>query len=72
MTKRSRNTCRLLVLLALTAGCASPGYSPPEREASERCPIGEVWVCRDRYPSRLETEGQSPMICMCQDMQAVR
>lgn len=51
----------------LGTGCAgTAGYSPPpERRAGERCPPGETWICRDRYPSRLPGQNEEPMICYC-------
>jgi hypothetical protein len=63
-----------LTAVALLGGCAAtPGYSPPpERRAAERCPVGETWVCKDRYPSRLERENEMPKICYCEDPQRVR
>jgi hypothetical protein len=65
--------CRIPALAALAAGCASSGtYSPPEGpRAADTCPMGEVWVCRDHYPTRLETGREPPMTCMCQDMTRV-
>lgn len=58
--------------VALLGGCASSsGYSPPpERRASERCPMGETWICRDQYPSRLGRE--DPKICHCESLRRVR
>jgi hypothetical protein len=60
----------LLPLLAgiILAGCATSGYSPPpERRAGDRCPVGEVWVCENRYPSRIESENQPDPFCRCQN-----
>ncbi|MGH8167145.1 MAG: hypothetical protein ACREQ1_07890 [Woeseiaceae bacterium] len=62
----------IVALAMFSAGCASSGYSPPpERRAGEQCPIGETWVCRDRYPSRMERD-EEPMFCTCEDMLRVR
>jgi hypothetical protein len=63
-----------IAAMALLGGCASsPGYSPPpERRAHEQCPVGQTWVCRDRYPSRLGREDDEPKICHCEDLQRVR
>lgn len=70
------NIRRLSVLAALAvvlAGCASPGYSPPpERRGADRCPVGEVWVCEDRYPSRIESERDSGAFCRCEDPTRIR
>lgn len=52
--------------------CAA-GYSPPaERRNADRCPITEVWVCEDRYPSRIETENEVEPICRCEDPSRIR
>lgn len=52
---------------ALVLGGCAPTYSPPpEHRSSDRCPIGEVQVCTDRYPSRLERESEDPPICRCE------
>jgi hypothetical protein len=69
-----RFRCHMLAVVALTAGCASSGtYSPPEgRRAADTCPMGEIWVCRDHYPTRLETGNEAPLTCMCQDMTRIR
>lgn len=73
MKTRLRSVCRILAVATVAAGCASPGYSPPEgRRAADTCPIGETWVCRDHYPSRLDREGERDLTCMCQDLQRVR
>lgn len=66
--------CGLAVCALLGAGCAaSPGYSPPpERRASDRCPAGETWICRDRHPSRLGRENEAGMICYCDAVFRVR
>ena len=63
----------IVVGALLCAGCASgPTYSPPpERRASERCPVGEAWVCQDPYPSRLEKKREQ-QLCSCQDLRRVR
>jgi hypothetical protein len=54
---------------ALLAGCASSGYSPPaERRGADRCPAGEVWVCEDRYPSRIESESERDAFCRCENL----
>jgi hypothetical protein len=65
---------RTLAVAALAASCASSGtYSPPEGpRATDTCPMGEIWVCRDHYPSRLETGNEPPLSCMCQDLTRVR
>jgi hypothetical protein len=72
--KPNLNTICSITAVALLGGCASsPGYSPPpERRAGEQCPIGETWVCQDRYPSRLERENEVPMICYCESLHRVR
>jgi hypothetical protein len=59
---------------AFLGGCASStGYSPPpERRAGEKCPVGETWVCKDRYPSRLERENEIPQICYCESLHRIR
>ena len=63
----------LAALATLAAGCASSGYSPPpERRANERCPAGEVWVCEDRYASRIENENAPEPICRCQNPARIR
>lgn len=65
-----RAPSRLLPLLAATivAGCATAGYSPPpERRAADRCPVGEVWVCENRYPSRIENENKRDPFCRCEN-----
>jgi hypothetical protein len=56
------------MIVAALVGCATePTYSPPEHSsATERCPIGEVWVCQDHYPSRLGTDPE-PVHCSCRD-----
>lgn len=70
MTKHARTSCFLLAIACAAVGCAAPGYNPPEgRSAARDCPVNEVWVCTDRYPSRLENENEPPMICTCQDPQ---
>jgi hypothetical protein len=72
MSNGWRHVWGMLALAGLVSGCASsPTYSPPERRAFDGCPIGEVWVCRDRYPSRLEQPGDAPMQCMCEDLRGV-
>jgi hypothetical protein len=60
--------------VALLGGCASsPGYSPPpERRAAEQCPMGETWICPDRYPSRLPGQDEVPTICYCGSLQRLR
>lgn len=67
MRARISMICGIAACVLFFAGCAGkPGYSPPpERRASEQCPVGETWICRDRYPSRLERENEVPMICYC-------
>ena len=65
----------LLPLLAaqILAGCTTSGYSPPpERRADERCPVGEVWVCEDRYPSRIESENRPEPFCRCDNPARLR
>ena len=53
----------------LVAGCASSGYSPPpERRGGDRCPAGEVWVCEDRFPSRIEDEDERDTFCRCENV----
>lgn len=66
------NTWGILASATLLSACATePTYSPPEGpRASESCPIGEVWVCYDRYPSRLDRDG-SPLHCMCEHPQRI-
>lgn len=60
-------------LVVTLAGCASSGYSPPpERRGADRCPVGEVWVCEDRYPSRIESENESDAFCRCEDPTRMR
>lgn len=73
MSKAARSTGLVLVLACAAGGCAAPGYNPPERpRASEICPVNEVWVCRDRYPSRLDRENEPPMICTCERVGGIR
>jgi hypothetical protein len=73
-TPASRPVLAILAVLAtVAAGCATSGYSPPsERRASERCPAGEVWVCEDRYPSRIESENAPEPICRCENPARIR
>lgn len=62
----------LLATATLMTGCASSGYSPPEgAQLSEQCPVGEVWVCRNHYPSRIDQVNEEPMFCMCQYPQRI-
>ena len=67
----------LVTFLATTFGaglasCAA-GYSPPaERRNADRCPLSEVWVCEDRYPSRIETENDTEQFCRCEDPRRIR
>lgn len=74
MRHRLYRTCTVVACGLFGVGCAAgPGYSPPpERRASEQCPVGETWVCKDRYPSRLERENEVPMLCYCDSLQNVR
>ena len=59
-------------LLVAVSGCAA-GYSPPaERRAADDCRFGEVWVCEDRYPSRIETEDAVDSFCRCEDPNNLR
>lgn len=52
--------------------CAA-GYSPPaERRDADRCMSTEVWVCEDRYPSRIETEDDVEQFCRCEDPRQIR
>lgn len=69
-----RRSTGLVVMLLVLAGCASrPGYNPPpERRGAERCPLNEVWVCTNRYPSRVDSEDDVPMICRCEDLRMMR
>lgn len=62
-----------LTAVAFLGGCASsPGYSPPpERRAADKCPMGETWICADRYPSRLERENEMPKVCYCESLHRV-
>jgi hypothetical protein len=68
------HTIASLTAVACLGGCApSPSYSPPpERRAAERCPMGETWICEDRYPSRLERENEMPKVCYCESLHRVR
>ena len=74
MTSRLKLIPLVALLAMLDAGCSSsPTYSPPpERRAAEQCPVGETWVCRDRYPSRLETERETPIFCQCENILQAR
>lgn len=79
MSRNLKNSQGLLAsavfsAMLLSACAAEPTYSPPEgsRAAVESCPVGEVWVCRDHYPSRLERPGEVPMDCTCEDLRGVR
>lgn len=67
MRARLYTLCGIATCVMFSAGCAGKaGYSPPpERRASERCPVGETLVCRDRYPSRLPDRADDPLICYC-------
>ncbi|HLT90245.1 MAG TPA: hypothetical protein VKZ85_04800 [Woeseiaceae bacterium] len=67
MSNRIKAGLGLLSFAALW-GCASePTYSPPEGPSmASSCPLGEVWVCRDHYPSRLERE-EPPLHCVCEN-----
>ncbi|HZD52071.1 MAG TPA: hypothetical protein VE175_03420 [Woeseiaceae bacterium] len=72
MSNKLTGAWGMLILAGLASGCATPTYAPPEGpRAMETCPMGRVWVCQDRYPSRLEREAD-PMTCMCQVLQHVR
>lgn len=73
MSHNLKNAWGILALAVLVSACATePTYSPPEGPSvAESCPIGEVWVCRDRYPSRLDRERDPPLHCMCEDLQGV-
>lgn len=60
------------ITVATLAGCAT-GYSPPpERRADRNCPYGEVLVCTDYYPSRLETERDRELLCHCSPPTQIR
>lgn len=74
MSRNLKSNLGLLASAILLSACAAePTYSPPERSrAADSCPIGEVWVCRDHYPSRLERPGKPPMDCTCEYLQGVR
>ncbi len=73
MKTHLNNVCRLLAVAAFIAGCASPGYNPPDGpRAVDTCPLGEIWVCRDHYPSRLGNPEDRQLTCMCQDLTRVR
>jgi hypothetical protein len=61
------------LVAAMILGACAPTYSPPpERHASDRCPIGEVLVCTDHYPSRLDREHEVPPICRCERPEMIR
>lgn len=68
MTRHTRTHGLIIAIVCAAAGCAAPGYNPPERPVARDCPASEVWVCEDRYPSRLENENEAPMICRCEDI----
>jgi hypothetical protein len=72
MKRQAITICCMTALALLAASCAgSAGYSPPPaRRASEQCPMGETWICRDQYPSRLGSE--DPKICYCESLHRVR
>lgn len=74
MRRQLNMICSVAACAFFGVGCAAnSGYSPPpERRANEQCPVGETWVCKDRYPSRLERENEVPMICYCDNLQGVR
>lgn len=73
MFKRAGTPALVLAIASAAGGCAAPGYNPPERpRAADQCPANEVWVCQDRYPSRLEKENEPPMICRCEDIHGIR
>lgn len=73
MTRHARTNGLILAVVCAAAGCAAPGYNPPEgSRAARNCPVNEVWVCQDRYPSRLENENEPPMICTCQNPHDIR
>lgn len=72
MSYVTRRLCWSIAAAMLLSGCAA-GYSPPpERRAAERCPVGEVWVCTERSPSRLERENAIPPICRCENPAFIR
>ena len=74
MSVRRLAICALTACAVLGAGCAGKaGYSPPpERRAAERCPPGETWVCRNRYPSRLPGQDDQPVRCYCDTISMTR
>jgi len=69
MKTQLNTACSVIVGATIISGCAAgSGYHPPpERRAAERCPIGETWVCTDRYPSRIEREDERFLFCRCED-----
>lgn len=74
MTSRQKLISLIGLLAMLNAGCSpQPTYSPPpERRAAEQCPVGETLVCRDRYPTRLDKENETPMFCYCESIPRIR
>lgn len=71
---RTRNGFILvnLAATALLAGCAA-GYAPPaERRAMDTCPYGQIWVCQDYYPTRLDTERDRELSCHCSSPSQIR
>lgn len=71
MTRHARASGLLLTIACVATGCAAPGYNPPERPVARYCPASEVWICEDRYPSRLESENEAPMICRCGEIHRI-
>lgn len=70
--KSGMKSASIIVLAVLVESCASSGYSPPpERRAGEQCPVGETWVCRDRYPSRMDRENEEGIFCTCESLQRI-
>jgi hypothetical protein len=60
-------TIVIVMSIVWLGGCATSGYSPPpERHSRDRCPPSEVWVCEDRYPSRVEGGDRADAFCRCE------
>ena len=55
--------------LAIAACAPASLGSAPASERMRDCVAGETLVCRDRYPSRLEKEGeQDDQFCTCEPL----
>jgi hypothetical protein len=56
-------------VLTLSACAPASLGSPPASERTRKCVASETLVCRDRYPSRLEKEGEpDDQFCTCEPL----